>query len=142
MPTHRGQGSGAGAGRFVRCAALCQLLVFALGLFSTGAGLHGCPRQHHSRADAGASGQAAKPNAATIAYARGPAPADSPAGPGGCHCLGACQSGAAVALRPVPPGLAVDPAVAPATPLPGDAGALSIVRPDYFLPFPLGPPAA
>jgi hypothetical protein len=75
-------------------------------------------------------------------YAGGPAPADAPARPGGCSCLGACQSGAAVALRPDPPGLAVDPATGPAAPPPGHARALPSVRPDYFLPYPLGPPAA
>lgn len=142
MSTHRAQGTGSGNGWPLRYGALCQLLVFALGIFCTAAGLHGCPRQHHSRPDAAASPGGAHPHQAPVVHARGPAPADAPAGSGECNCLGACQSGTVAALRPVSPGLAADPATGPAAPPPGHARALPSVRPDYFLPYPLGPPTA
>lgn len=135
------EGRGPGAGAPLRCAALAQILVFSLGIFSSAAGLHGCPRHHHSRPPrGGASGQAAStPDAAGHLQ---PSTGDRRPGSATCNCLGACQSGTAVAIRAAPPALAVEPGGNAKRPSPGNARSFPAARPDYFLPYPLGPPAS
>lgn len=122
-----------------RAAAASGLaLLFLAGTFASAAGLHGCPQAHH----------ASPPAPGTDARSHGSAGTTGDAGPGdeehgeACTCLGDCQSAAPTALhRPAP---RAAPDAEPPVPLrradrerPGPRRS-----PEYFLPYPLGPPSA
>lgn len=125
-------------------------LVFALGLLGQAYGLNGCPR-HASAGHAGHGAQAgehpaAHGTSASPSAAAAPHAAVDGRGGGGdeaspCGCIGSCHLGAAGVHPAAAPGVpAPDPspeaARRPAPDLPARE------TPAYFLPYPLGPPAA
>lgn len=144
-------------------AALALVLLFLAGTFASAAGMHGCP-QHHSHAPSpealtsgtAGAGIALGPAARDGGEARGAADhgpreargapgghgdRDAPAGPT-CTCLGDCQAGAPTALHEPALRAVQEPGhlarVGPAA----DEDVRPDPRPEYFLPYPLGPPVA
>lgn len=129
----------AAEGRARRGSTALALVVFFLaGSFASAAGMHGCPQHHHA---------APAPEAVTSAGDADGAGAESgrdgqdPAGPA-CTCLGDCQSGAPTALHE-PPVRAMPHAEPLALTGAADETAARLEpKPEYFLPYPLGPPVA
>lgn len=118
--------------------ALALVVFFLAGTFASAAGMHGCPQHHHHTPspDAVTSGPGADETGAESGR-----DGEDPAGPS-CTCLGDCQSGAPTALHE-PPVRATPDAGPLARPGPVDETAvLPEPKPEYFLPYPLGPPAA
>lgn len=125
-----------------RPAALVLLLAFAGGIFASAAGIHGCPQHRHA-----APGRAAPPAAA-------PGPSDGPGTSGGerssdrerpdrtCTCLGDCQTGVPNAIHPSSARDLVRPDAWERLQIAAAPTLRSAPRSEYFLPYPLGPPAA
>jgi hypothetical protein len=119
--------------------ALALGVFFLAGTFASAAGMHGCPEHHHIPSpDSVASGAG---GAGAEAVAGSGRDGGAPVGPT-CTCLGDCQSGAPTALHE-PPVRAVPDAEPLARAGSADETELRPgPRPEYFLPYPLGPPAA
>lgn len=132
--------SHAGEARAWRGSTALALVVFFLaGTIASAAGVHGCPQHHHHTPspDAVTSGDAADEAGAGPESGRD---GEGPVGPS-CTCLGDCQSGAPTALHE-PPVRAMPDAEPLARTGPADHAKLRPEpRPEYFLPYPLGPPA-
>lgn len=139
MTTRLPQTDGAEGRAWRGSTALGLVVVFLAGTFASAAGMHGCPRHHHTPSpDAVTAG--AGSDASRTASDRG-RDRDEPAGPS-CTCLGDCQSGAPSALHEPPVRAMPD-----AEPLARAASARAAEprpepRSEYFLPYPLGPPVA
>lgn len=121
----------------VRTVALGQLLVFLAALLASAAAAHDCPR-HHLRSGAAhhvthSGGEAAE--SATSG--------EAPAEPGGtpCSCLANCHAGSTAVLPGSAPGTASAAGSIHPVFLPGPDRSPSADRPEYFLPYPLGPPS-
>lgn len=125
-----------------RCASAGLLAVFLAGLFVSASGLHGCPLHHHAspspEAVASTDGVGASPGEAS--------PGDRPDGGeesgSTCTCLADCQAGAqnAVPVGGMP--VAADGHTVATLRPARDGGVRAVRHSEYFLPYPLGPPAA
>lgn len=120
--------------------ALALVVVFLGGTFVSAAGMHGCPQHHHHAPSPDAVTSGTDADGAEPAAERG-RDGEGPVGPS-CTCLGDCQSGAPTALHEPP--VRATPDADPLARLgpADDAGLRPQPRPEYFLPYPLGPPGA
>lgn len=140
MTTATQQTDGAEGGPWRGPTALGLVVVFLAGTFASAAGVHGCPQHHHHTPSPDAVTSGADADGAEPAAESG-RDGERPVGPT-CTCLGDCQSGAPTALHEPPVRAMPDAELLART---GSAGGTELhpgPKPEYFLPYPLGPPVA
>lgn len=121
-------------------AALSLLLAFAGGSFASAAGLHACPQHRHHAPPRGAD-PAGRAEARDGDAAGQPSRDDERSGRT-CTCLGDCQTGAPGALHRPAVHDVFEPGTVAQIRRAGFPSLSPLSRSDYFLPYPLGPPAA
>lgn len=125
-----------------RSTSAALLVLFVAGTFVSSAGLHGCPRHHHHVPGPTAVTSPSETGSAASAAAAGEeAPPGDPSGRT-CTCLGDCQAGAASALHRLPLRGTFQPQAVARVAVSRNLPLLRSTRSEYFLPYPLGPPAA
>lgn len=142
MTDRRRTSDGPAGGPVRGFTATALLLAFSAGILASAAGVHPCPRHHRHAPGHAAPAPADWEDAPTKTAARDDGPPGEELPGRTCTCLGDCQARVPTALHQPSVHQVVHPeAVVWVSPVRS-----STVRPaarsEYFLPYPLGPPAA